>query len=139
MMKLSNAFRSFWHAPAAVVVASVLASGASTAFAQTSGSPMLSDGAPLTLQLSDPAGSPLTLVYSADGGWRLHAGTNVAQSSPRRSGFIKTALMRQPAPAAQEPAPTERPLAVFVDGPTGFTYVYAADEGWKFVGQVASR
>ena len=32
----------------------------------------------------------------------------------------------------------ERPLTVFVDGPTGFTFIYLLDEGWKFVGQVAN-
>jgi hypothetical protein len=31
----------------------------------------------------------------------------------------------------------ERPLTVFVDGPTGYTFIYLLDEGWRFVGQVA--
>jgi hypothetical protein len=30
-------------------------------------------------------------------------------------------------------------LTVFVDGPTGFTFMYVLDEGWKFVGRIADR
>jgi hypothetical protein len=29
------------------------------------------------------------------------------------------------------------PLAVFVDGPTGYTFVYTAENGWKFVGYLS--
>ncbi len=28
-------------------------------------------------------------------------------------------------------------MSVFIDGPTGFTYVWVADQGWKFVGQLS--
>jgi len=27
----------------------------------------------------------------------------------------------------------------FIDGPTGYTYVWVADQGWKFVGKVTQR
>ncbi|MDM0112735.1 hypothetical protein QTI66_11295 [Variovorax sp. J22R133] len=143
MMKFSKTFHSFWQVPAAVVVAGVLAGGASTALAQTTGAPTQAQGAPLTLLLSGPGGKPSALVYSQDGGWRLHAGWDAAApgaqsaSAGTSTGFIRTGLKPPPIPAEVQ-APVERPLTVFIDGPTGFTYIYGSDEGWKFVGQIAN-
>lgn len=31
------------------------------------------------------------------------------------------------------------PVAVFVDGPTGYTFVWSADTGWKFVGPLGDE
>jgi len=28
---------------------------------------------------------------------------------------------------------------VFVDGPTGFTFIYVLDDGWKFVGRIVEQ
>jgi hypothetical protein len=28
---------------------------------------------------------------------------------------------------------------VFIDGPTGYTYVWTVEKGWSFVGRVAKR
>jgi hypothetical protein len=33
----------------------------------------------------------------------------------------------------------KQPLTVFIDGPSGYTYVWMRDEGWKFVGRIAGR
>jgi hypothetical protein len=30
-------------------------------------------------------------------------------------------------------------MTVFIDGPTGFTYVWMRDQGWKYVGRLADR
>jgi hypothetical protein len=32
----------------------------------------------------------------------------------------------------------QSPLSVFIDGPTGYTFVYVQDAGWKFVGVLDS-
>jgi hypothetical protein len=28
-------------------------------------------------------------------------------------------------------------MAVFIDGPTGYTFAWNGDSGWKFVGQIS--
>jgi hypothetical protein len=87
-----------------------------------------------TLLLSGPDGRPSTLAYSADGGWRMHAGWD-AQARSDAARPVKAVAMQ---PAQQGDGPlSERPLTVFVDGPTGFTYIYLFDQGWKFVGRIA--
>lgn len=130
-MKLSTALRSFWRVPVAIVITSALAGGASLASAQTMRAPSQVQGTPLTLLLSGPTGNPSTLVYTAEAGWRLHAGLD-ADAQP-----LKTALNPPPMPTDEQP-PLERPLTVFIDGPTGFTFIYVFDEGWRFVGQIAN-
>jgi hypothetical protein len=30
----------------------------------------------------------------------------------------------------------EQPLTVYLDGPTGYAFIYLAAEGWKFVGRI---
>jgi hypothetical protein len=140
MMKSFQSFRSFWHVPATAAVALALAGGASAAFAEsTYTSPQEpAQGAPLTLLLSGPSGEPSTLVYSAESGWRLHAGwDDVAQAGQGDAQPMTTALRPPTLPSDLKPT-LERPLTVFVDGPTGFTFIYAFDEGWKFVGQIAN-
>lgn len=88
-----------------------------------------------TIFLSGPGGDRFTLVRPADDGWRLQPGWNT-----EGTGWSKAALAAVGAPpvAAQQTL-ERRPLTVFVDGPTGFTFVYLLDEGWKFVGRVAGR
>jgi hypothetical protein len=34
-------------------------------------------------------------------------------------------------------SPSSEPLAVFVDGPSGFTYAWTRDQGWQFIGRLA--
>jgi len=34
--------------------------------------------------------------------------------------------------------PMQSPLSVFIDGPTGYTFIYIQDAGWKFVGVLDS-
>jgi hypothetical protein len=46
---------------------------------------------------------------------------------------------KAPAPAAKEAVSGDEPLTVFIDGPSGFTYVWNRDGGWKFVGKIADR
>jgi hypothetical protein len=55
------------------------------------------------------------------------------------TGSSKAVLAAVGAPPVAAQQALERPLTVFVDGPTGFTFMYVLDEGWKFVGRVADR
>ena len=101
-----------------LLAAAVLAGGASAALGQTVASQQ-SGNAHLTVYLSEPAGKQSTLVYTGGSGWRMHAGWDAARP------------MDAAVPADQ------RPLTVFIDGPTGHAFVYVVDAGWKFVGRVA--
>jgi hypothetical protein len=60
------------------------------------------------LSLVTADGSHVRLIYSRGCGWKYRSGP-----------------------------PADDPLAVFVDGPTGYTFAWIRDAGWKFVGHVA--
>jgi hypothetical protein len=112
-----------------------LGANATTALGQTPAYPAAQNAMP-TITLSGPKGDRLTLVRSPEGGWQLQAGWPPvpADASPR----IAEAVFSDIALAAADDRPVlESPLTVFVDGPTGHTFIYVLDEGWKFVGQVA--
>lgn len=90
--------------------------------------------APLTLNLTDPSGKPARLTYIEGRGWEYAKDAPAEQSLLKRVFFAKTATKADK--AASE---VEEPMTVFIDGPTGFTYVWSRDAGWKFVGQVNGR
>ena len=92
---------------------------------------------PLNILLSGPGEEPSTLVYSLEGGWRLHAGWETADTGSELS--MKPVMGAEPGLPPQERPVIEHPLTVFVDGPTGFTYIYLFDKGWKFVGRIAQE
>jgi len=135
--------RPLWRAPAVAAAAVALAGAACMALAQSSYTlpPQAStQGAPLTLLLRGPTGDPSTLVFSADAGWRLNRGWASVAKTTRGDGMfqmMKTAMKSPPVPADEQPA-VARPLTVFIDGPTGYTFMYSFDQGWKFVGQIAN-
>ena len=114
-MKRSRMSSIFWRLLFAVLAGTALAAGTSASFGQAALAPAGTQNAAPTLFLSGPDGDRLTLVRSAEEGWRLQAGWNA------------------------EGTGLERPLSVFVDGPTGITFIYVHDEGWKFVGRVVDR
>jgi hypothetical protein len=122
--------------PAAALAAAVLAASPVLAHGQFAATPGKAQSAPLTLLLSGPTGEHSSLVYSANSGWRMQRGWNV-KADVAESRLTSAALPVAPEPPAEAPA-LARPLTVFLDGPTGFTFVYVADEGWKFVGQIAN-
>lgn len=127
-----------WRRPAAAVAAAALAAGPILAHGQFPAAPGKAQSAPLTLLLSGPKGEHSSLVYSASSGWRMQPGWKVeAANMPGESRQTPVALPTAPEPPAEGPT-LARPLTVFLDGPTGFTFVYVADEGWKFVGQLAN-
>ena len=127
-MKRSRTLSMFWRLLIAVLGGTALAAGTSASLAQPALAPAETQCAAPTLFLSGPSGEHVTLVRSADDGWRLQDGWKAE---------AVVAAVGAPPLAAQQTL--ERPLSVFVDGPTGFTFIYVPDEGWKFVGRVAEH
>jgi len=39
----------------------------------------------------------------------------------------------------EEVTPGDEPLTVFIEGPSGFTFVWYRESGWKFVGKVSDK
>jgi hypothetical protein len=127
-MKRSRTFSMSWRLFIAVLAGTALAAGTSALSGQPALAPAQTQNAALTIFLSGPSGDRFTLARSGDDGWRLQAGWN-AEAVLAAAGV--------PPVAAQQTL--ERPLSVLVDGPTGFTFIYVLDEGWKFVGRVVER
>jgi hypothetical protein len=93
---------------------------------------------PLTLYLEDPYGKALQLVYVEGPGWRYERPKS--RDSSATSFFRKIALWSVPsAPVATDVVQSDEPLTVIIDGPTGYTYVWSRDGGWKFVGALSGR
>jgi hypothetical protein len=82
---------------------------------------------PLSLQLEDAGGNPVRLLHVPGVGWQYD---RTAADSPLR----KTA-MQAGAPATPASA-DDLPLTVFIDGPSGFTYVWNRNDGWKCIGRL---
>lgn len=138
-MKRSRTFPMSWRLPTAVLAGTALTAGTFAVFGQAVfASPETQNAAPTTILLSGPSEDRFTLVHSADAGWRLQAGWNAEEHS-KSAGLTKAVLAPVGALPVGEQQALERPLTVFVDGPTGFTFMYVLDEGWKFVGRVADR
>jgi hypothetical protein len=95
-------------------------------------------GSPLTLYMEDASGNPFRLVHVQDAGWKYAEGW---KSPDRGAWLFRTTAFgsRTPAPATKAAVPDDEPLTVFIDGPSGFTYVWNRDDGWKFVGKIADR
>lgn len=74
----------------------------------------------LALAVATPAGAAVQLEFHEGEGWRA-----VPAGEARA---MKVALTTTSAAA-------ERPLSVFVDRPTGGTFVYLAEQGWKYLGR----
>ncbi|SAK76888.1 hypothetical protein AWB80_04527 [Caballeronia pedi] len=86
------------------------------------------DAGPLTLTVQTPSGNVSRLTYADDDGWRLDdRDTRLRPTEARIT------------PASTEAQKDERPMTVFIDGPTGFTYVWMREQGWKFVGRLSER
>jgi hypothetical protein len=124
-MKRSCMFSMSWRLLLAVLAGTALAAGTPALFGQPALAPAETRNAAPTIFLSGPSGDRFMLVRSGDDGWRLQAGWN-AEAVLAAAGV--------PPVAAQQTL--ERPLSVLVDGPTGFTFIYVLDDGWKFVGRI---
>jgi hypothetical protein len=134
-MNRTRTVRLSWTLPIVMFAAVALGANATTALGQTPAYPAAQNSMP-TITLSGPKGDRLTLVHSQEGGWQLQAGWPAV---PADDSFRMTeAVFSDVVPTAADDRPVlESPLSVYIDGPTGFTFIYVLDEGWKFVGQVA--
>jgi hypothetical protein len=88
------------------------------------------DGAPSrpaqVLSLRGPAGEPAQLVRVSGVGWKY---------SGKATSVDGDAALQKMSPIS---TPMRSPLSVFIDGPTGYTFIYIQDAGWKFVGTLES-
>jgi hypothetical protein len=87
---------------------------------------------PLTLLVQSPGGSTLRLTYIQDDGWTVD---DRDASLEQTEGRVTPAAVSKP----KEDAVANHPLTVFIDGPSGYTYVWIRDQGWKFVGHITDR
>ncbi|SAK59215.1 hypothetical protein AWB77_01949 [Caballeronia fortuita] len=112
-----------------VAIATIALSAACANSVAASG---IDDAEPLALTVQTPSGGISRLTYADEDGWRID--DRDARLKPMEARIT---------PASTEPqkeAPsTDRPMTVFIDGPTGFTYVWMRDQGWKYVGKLAGR
>ena len=83
---------------------------------------------PLSIAIDGPKGASFRLVYNAGHGW---------QFTDYSAAKLVSAAQQAGPTGLIEPLPTETLQSVFVDGPTGYVFVYVIDEGWRFVGSVA--
>jgi hypothetical protein len=84
-----------------------------------------------TLSLQDPEGAALQLAYVPGCGWQY-----LGQHSTRSSAMSAMQPIGASHAAADQP---ENPLAVFIDGPTGYAFAWTREGGWKFIGHVDER
>jgi hypothetical protein len=81
-----------------------------------------------TIFLEDAQGHSFRLAHFSRCGWKYISDRD--DSGPK--------LSFAPVAESRAAAPNDDPLAVFVDGPTGYTFAYTQDTGWKFVGHIAN-
>ena len=88
---------------------------------------------PLMLTIQSPSGGALRLTYVADEGWQ--ADPMAVGAKPR----VAAVSMPQPDADPDMDEATRKPMTVFIDGPTGFTYFWSREHGWKFVGRLTGQ
>jgi hypothetical protein len=95
-----------------------------------------------TLVLTDANGHRVRLNYSPGRGWTYLAGQQPEQTPRALSLADFSPVMRAQALSdadADRKALAADPLSVFIDGPTGYTFAWTGDGGWKFVGRVSGE
>jgi len=80
-----------------------------------------------TLSLQDPGGAALQLAYVPGCGWQYLG------DSTKNSAMSAMQPISASHAAGDQP---ENPLAVFIDGPTGYAFAWTREGGWKFIGHV---
>jgi hypothetical protein len=85
---------------------------------------------PLSIAIDGPKGMSFRLIYTVSNGWEFAdpAGPKLVRAGQQEGLTGSIAAL-----------PTGAPQSVFVDGPSGYVFVYVLDEGWRFVGSVADR
>ena len=84
-----------------------------------------------TIFLEDAQGQSFRLAYFSECGWKYISSRDESEPTPGKLSF-------SPVSESRADTPAEDPLAVFVDGPTGYTFAYVQDAGWTFIGQVTN-
>ena len=95
---------------------------------------------PVTLYVEDPQGNAFRLVHVDGTGWKYVTGWQT--SDGRFTSLLRKVTFRAAPPtaaSAASAAPSAEPLTVFIDGPSGYTFVWTRDGAWKFVGKLAGR
>ncbi|MBP0593332.1 hypothetical protein J8I87_27240 [Paraburkholderia sp. LEh10] len=91
---------------------------------------------PLTLMIQSPSGEAVRLTYAADEGWQTDPGSAVVKQS---SGRVEPVSAPQSGAESALDDAAGKPMTVFIDGPTGYTYYWSREQGWKFVGRLTGR
>ncbi|WP_146166172.1 hypothetical protein [Trinickia symbiotica] len=88
---------------------------------------------PIRLRVEAPTGRIEQLAYRPGQGW--------SSAAPARSdaGTAAPRAVRADAEDRDRNADGSQPMSVFIDGPTGYTYVWNRDKGWTFVGRISNR
>ncbi|SEC68724.1 hypothetical protein SAMN02787142_1793 [Burkholderia sp. WP9] len=87
---------------------------------------------PLTVLIQPPAGGTMRLTYVPADGWKLDAADAAPKAAKGRVTPVGTSRREDNRGASQ-------PTTVFIDGPTGYTYIWRQDLGWTFAGRVTDR
>jgi hypothetical protein len=91
-----------------------------------------SANAPLTLLIQPPVGNTVRLTYVPADGWKL----DTPDAAPRAAqGRVTPVATSQ----HEESHGKNEPMTVFIDGPSGYTYIWTRDQGWKFAGRITDR
>jgi hypothetical protein len=94
--------------------------------AASTGNPDSSDRALLAMTIETPTGSLARLTYRPGNGWSF-------------DDYAGSVALNVTGLSAPDPRPEDGPMTVFIDGPTGYTYVWTPDNGWKFVGFISDK
>jgi hypothetical protein len=87
--------------------------------------------------VDDPKGNAFRLVHVDGTGWKYVAGWQT--SDGRVTSLLRKVTFRAAPPTAASAVPSAEPLTVFIDGPSGYTFVWTREGAWKFVGKIAGR
>jgi hypothetical protein len=91
-----------------------------------------SANSPLTVFVQPPAGSTMRLTYVPADGWKL----DTPDAAPKAAkGRVTPVATSRP----EKSRATSEPMTVFIDGPTGYTYIWRQDQGWTFAGRVTDH
>jgi hypothetical protein len=92
----------------------------------------------LTLRLQDTGGKARRLAFSPGCGWKYVVGEK-SSGDEDKLAVQKNSLSSVPSESDATAAAIDDPMAVFIDGPTGYTFAWTRDAGWKFIGHVTNE
>ena len=87
------------------------------------------------LSLTNTKNARVDLGYFHGCGWRYLP----ARQSMDQAGSDPAVIRVADAAPLGAALPPAEPLTIFVDGPTGYTFVWSRDGGWKFAGEMTGK